>query len=267
MKILPRRRGGAERSGDVGLWARVVACCFALLFVAVPAQALEVRGGVVWWQYEEIADQAGYLGTPFHSKASTFALDVAVVGERSLAADWSLYSQLTGLVPVATANERWPLSGWVQTNDLRIAQIASQLSLVRHFGSVDAGISAALQWHQQARKQFKKNGVPLPDGLVTETVRTAWLGGVIASHGLQLQAALPLWVHTTNSSIGNTFSKRDGFRVGASTHLPLPWQPLGVAMHVDASYRFQQLGGDAQPAALWPKNRFQTVSLGASAEW
>ncbi len=245
----------------------MVAGLLAWLSVAAPAQALEVHGGILWWQYEEITNQSKYIGTPLHSKASTVAFDGSVTGEQRLADGWSLDSQLSGIVPLGTANERWSRSDGVQTNDLRIAQIASQLSLVRHLAAMDVGLSAALQWHQQARKNFSLNGASLSNGLVTETVRTAWVGALLASGGVRLEAGLPVWVHTTNSSTSAIFSKRDGFRVAVSAHLPLSWQPFGVGLHVDGAYRFQQLGGDAQSAALWPKNRFQTLSLGASAEW
>jgi len=134
----------------------------------------------------------------------------------------------------------------------------------------NVGVWGALRWQQQARQQFKKNGAPLPDPLVTETIRTAWMGGAINGEWWRILVGAPVWVRTTNSSISNVFSKRQGFRVGSEVHWPLDtWLNTDIQLH--GTYRYQQLGGDLQRSTaktvLWPKNRFQTVSLGASASW
>ncbi|RMH51593.1 MAG: hypothetical protein D6682_04200 [Zetaproteobacteria bacterium] len=164
------------------------------------------------------------------------------------------------------ATEHWPRADFLQTNDLRIGQLDGRLTLRRTLQQGEVGLFAAARWQQQARERFRKNGAPLPDPLITETIRSLWAGLLFASRRLEIRAALPLWVRTRNSSIPNTFRNRRGYRAGASLHLPLA-QWLAMPLHLRAAYRIQQFAGEAQTTALWPKNRFQTLSLAVEGRW
>ncbi|MDX8412777.1 MAG: hypothetical protein R8J85_01690 [Mariprofundales bacterium] len=229
---------------------------------AASAQAVEVRADAVWWQYEEKSSDPRFVGAPFHSKADTITLAITTAEIIDINREWQWRYEISSLVPTLQGNERWSRSDFVQTNDLRIGQLEGQVALMRKLGGVNIGAWGALRWQQQARQHFKKNGARLPDSLVTETIRTAWLGGAISGERWRVMAGTPLWVRTTNSSITTVFSKRSGYRVGGEVH----W-PLATNIKLHGGYHYQQLGGDTQPSALWPKNRFQTISLGASASW
>jgi len=232
---------------------------------SVSAQAIEVRTNAVWWQYEEISSDPRYQATPFHSKATTVTLEITTVEEVEINHEWRWRSEISSIVPTVQAIERWH-NPFDQHNDLRIAQLEGQLTLLRKFDGFNLGVWSALRWHQQARQHFSQFSVPTADPLVTETVRTAWLGGTLSGQWWRILAGVPVWVRTTNSSITNTFSKRAGFRAGVELHWPFTvW--LGNTVQLHGGYHYQQLGGDAQITALWPKNRFQTLSLGMSAEW
>ncbi len=248
-------------------WPLALMTATALLLSGLPsAYAMEVGADLLWWQYEEIASDTKYVGAPFHSKARTLTLQIRVADEAAISADWKVHYLFSSLIPTVQATERWPRVDFLQTNDLRIGQLDARLALVRRLRGVDVGLFGALRWQQQARQNFRKNGALLPDSLVTETIRSAWVGGLVAGHWGTLSVALPTWVRTTNSSITNVFRNKQGFRLGAALFWPLDrW--LGEGFRLRGSYHLQQFSGEAQPNALWPENRFQTISLGVDATW
>lgn len=240
----------------------------ALCLWSASAQAVEIRSDAVWWQYEEITKQhvKNYATTPLKSKASTITLAITTDQITDINSEWQWKYEFSSIIPTIQASEHWSLGNGLQTNDLRIGQLEGKLELIRKLNGVNIGLWGALRWQQQARQHFKQNGVSLPDSLVTETIRTAWLGGAISGEWWRVEGGVPLWVRTTNSSINNVFSKRGGYRVGGELHGSLiKWLTADIAWH--GGYHYQQLDGEIQASALWPKNRFQTVSLGASAKW
>jgi len=109
---------------------------------------------------------------------------------------------------------------------------------------------------------------------ISGTIQVVWMGlglDAMSDHGLMnlhVEAAIPTWLHTTNSSVKGVFSKRTGFRAEASVNFLLPWSLAGADMHVESSYEYRKLGGELLPGvALWPENRWQSISLGVNAKW
>ncbi|MDQ6968853.1 MAG: hypothetical protein Q9M14_09245, partial [Mariprofundaceae bacterium] len=186
---------------------------------------------------------------------------------------WLVDASLKGLLPLNQARENWRLGNGVQSNQLQIIQSELQLDLLRQFNQIKLGGWLAYQYHQQSRKNFVINGVQKNIGRITETVQTAWLGAAIESTSddgavkMRLEGGLPLWVHTTNSSVKGVFNKRAGFRLGADLRLLLPWHLSGQDMSLVAGYQYKQLGDELIPGALWPKNSWQSMSLGMNVQW
>ncbi len=248
--------------------SRLAAAVAALLLCATSAQALEIRTDAVWWQYEEVSSKLpGFSSTPFHSKASSITLAITTIEDADINHEWGWRSEVSAIVPTVQAVEAWhnPAN---QHNDLRIAQFEGQLALLRKFDGFDLGVWGALRWHQQDRSNLNYSG---GGTFAIETIRSAWLGASLSGSWWRITTGTPIWVYVTNSSMTTTFSKRDGFRAGIEIYRPLAeW--LGDTIHLHGAYHYQQIGGDLKSfgvnsAALWPKNRFQTVSLGLSAEW
>ncbi|MDQ6963833.1 MAG: hypothetical protein Q9M13_02810 [Mariprofundales bacterium] len=257
---------GVRRAALLMMCWRTLISLGMLTISAEQGLALDLRTDLVWWQYEEQTADRRYAGAPFHSKADTITLAIKTTQSYEINSEWQWRYSLSSLIPTAQANERWLRVDYLQTNDLRIGQLDAQLELLRTVAAVNVGLWSALRWQQQARQHFRQNGAPLADPLVTETIRTAWAGGVVTNSWLRVEAGVPLWVYTTNSSISATFSKRQGYRIGGELRTSMAQLGYGD-FELHGAYHYQQLGGDPKPQALWPSNRLQTISLGASARW
>ncbi len=251
---------------------------FVLLLGMMPLSAAEVEVGVapVWWQYEEMSGQRpGFAGTPFYSSANGYGMQASMMVEWEVNDQWLPSVSLEGLIPLNKAVETWGFTGGGQTNRLDITQFEARGDLHYQFGMLDAGVWLSYQWHQQSRRQFVVNGMPVVvvGEPVHETVQSFWAGIALASSfgkeavSIYVDAALPVWVYTTNSLIPEVFSRTNGFRVGAGVEWNMPWSMGAAQLSGSLSYRYRELGNDLRRIALWPKNRWQMVSLGAKLTW
>jgi len=125
------------------------------------------------------------------------------------------------------------------------------------------GFWTSYQWHQQSR--------PYQHTSSRETVQTLWLGSSLqlpvtpSAWQADLDLAIPVWVHTTNTVLSGAFTTTKGFRshVGLTYNLP----DTVIASQIKATYSYRELGGETLGTWLWPKNRWQTASLGLSLAW
>jgi len=238
------------------------------------ASSIDVGIAPVWWQYKEISGKlAGYATTPLRSSAQGLGAEVSVKWTQELQDVWVLETGWKGILPLTQGKESWNLGNGVQTNSLNVVQSEVRLDVLRKLSLADIGLWSSYQWHQQSRKHFVVNNVLKNTGLIRETVQSIWAGLELqsaANSGLfymRLEAALPVWVNVKNTAVADVFNKRSGYRLGADTRFQLPWQGSYEKLSLIAAYQYRELGNDLKTTALWPKNRWQTVSLGINLTW
>jgi len=240
------------------------------------AGELKLNMAPVWWQYEELSGKhAGFNSTPLHSVARGYAVQVGVDSSLAVSPQWCVELGWKGMLPVNQATEHWQFGNGVQRNDLKVTQSDFKIALNRQWQGVQTGVFLAYQWHEQSRKLFVVNGVRAVAAgePIKETVQSTWLGLSVQSGNdmghFHLEAGLPVWVYATNDLISGSFRKRTGFRIQASGEMRLPWQWLeGVEISLTGNYSYRELGGEVlNQTLLWPKNRWQTVSLGLALAW
>ena len=252
---------------------------FFSLWFSGNSNAFEVETGLgpVWWQYEELSQaRAGFASTPLHSSSRGYGLEGELAVNGTVGEQWLANIALVGMLPLNRADERWDLANGTQSNRLDITELEISSDLLYRFAAFDLGVWTAYQWHEQKRRSFVINGVAaaVSGEPVRETIQSAWAGVTMqaSSHenGLttKIEAAVPVWVKTTNSSLpGVAFTKKKGFRLGAQVAWEFPWGVDGMDWTAKIKYRYRELGDDLQAAALWPKNRWQTVSAGLEIHW
>jgi len=229
----------------------------------------------VWWQYKESAVKTPTIpDSPLNSSAQGYDVGLGIDYLYDLNPAWHIKTTWNGLLPLTQGHERWNLATGLQLNQLQVFQSEVRLDVSREIGNVDLSFWSSYFWHNQVRKNFVKNGVKLNISSVSETVQVVWLGLGLDSTSendlmsLHLEAGVPAWVHTTNSAVKGSFSKRTGFRAEASASFLLPWSLAGADMHIESSYEYRKLGGELlSGVALWPENRWQSISLGVNVKW
>lgn len=238
------------------------------------AAEIEIGMTPVWWQYEESSEQrAGFPSSPFQSKANGHALAFKSMIQYDLNRQWLIEGSWRGLFSTGTITEQWQLNGGNQRNQLAISQSEFQAGLLRKLAGLQIGAWTSYQWHQQSRKQFISNGVPvlLAGEPIKETVQTAWAGIAlrydIDDWFFAFDSALPIWVYTTNDLVSEAFKKRSGYRISLRMKRTLPWRIANTETAVTAAYHYRVLGNDLKTTALWPKNSWTAFSLGLSLIW
>jgi len=245
--------------------------------------AADVSLGVspVWWQYEELSAKrvGGFAGsTPFHSVARGYASKVQMNLNIDLMKGWKLNNRSSAWLPIhqKQSNEQWNFPTKVQKNQLNVTQYDTAISLNRRWGDVEGGILLAYQWHQQARRKFTVNGaaVALANEPIHETVQSTWAGVQLKSFSdvgnfmVGIEAAVPLSMYVANDVVQGVFHKRTGYRLGLESKLSLPWHIFAAASELTAYYHYRKLGGEVlNQTWLWPKNKWQSASLGMALAW
>lgn len=238
------------------------------------AATFEVGLTPVWWQYQEQSEQrAGMASTPFQSKANGYALAAESIIQYDMNRQWLIEGSWRGLFSTGTITEQWQLNGGNQRNQLAINQSEFQVGLLRKLATLQIGAWTSYQWHEQSRKQFISNGVPvlLAGEPIKEAVQTVWAGVTlrydIDDWFFTFDSALPIWVYTTNDLVSKAFKKRSGYRITLRMKRTLPWHIAKAETAVTAAYQYRVLGNDLKTTALWPKNSWTAFSLGLSLIW
>jgi len=255
----------------------IAAVIIYLSFAGVSfADGFQLDISPVWWQYKESAGTiSGFPATPLHSKVSGFALSGKGLIALNMNQLWAVTISAEGLFPARNTTEYWSLNPAIrQQNQLNIKQVEYRLEVKRRiFDTVQAGLWASYQWHKQARSHFISNGIRQSQGTVHEVVKTAWVGLSLSSTSpqgltIQLEGGLPVSVHATNDLVPSSFNRRSGFRAGMRMDYTLPTYLQRTSDHITLAYQFRELGNEQLSNKwLWPKNRWQTLSLGLSVVW
>jgi len=258
------------------VWFKLTVCLGVLLMpLMVRAGEFSYSVAPIWWQYQESAVKTATISnSPLNSSAQGYAADLSMDYLYEFQPAWYIKGIWKGLLPLTQGHERWNLATGLQLNQLQVFQSEVRFDISRKISDVDLSVWASYFWHDQVRKNFVMNGVKQNSSSVSEIVQVAWLGLGLDSTsendlmGLHLEAGVPTWVHTTNSAVKGSFSKRTGFRAEGSVSFLLPWTLMGIENRIVSSYEYRKLGGELLPGvALWPENRWQSVSLGVNARW
>jgi len=234
------------------------------------ASAWEISLAPLAWQYEESSVQRVGMGrTPFHSLAQGTAMQASISNTKAWH-NWMITGSWEGLQSFQSSQEQWNFRQSTQHNQLSIQQSELKLELAYAWQQASLGIWTSYQWHEQSRHAFFVNGVPTSvlGEPIKETIQVLWLGTnfVIPWQDWQfnLSVGIPTWVQASNTLVPYHFKTKQGFKVRTTLHYHLPHSPLNL----QAAYSFRQLGGEALATDwLWPKNRWQTASLGVSLAW
>ncbi|MDQ6993132.1 MAG: hypothetical protein Q9M31_06615 [Mariprofundus sp.] len=239
--------------------------------------ALEFESGVAasYWRYQESSGAVtGLTQTPFHSSGSGYGLSAKLALLTAIDDDWRFSSTVSGMLPINSLSETWALpNASVQKNQLAIEQGDVRMDLLRCFEPVCLGLWGSYRSQLQKRQQFYINGVLQPNGLIEESVQTAWAGLSLQSESeehllLSLDIGVPVWVKTTNTNApGISWHTKKGAVVDVKLDWPTPWRLGGAGVLVNVAYHYQVLGGELVQGALWPKNHFQQLTLGLDLRW
>ncbi|MDQ6953241.1 MAG: hypothetical protein Q9M15_06925 [Mariprofundaceae bacterium] len=222
------------------------------------------------WQYQEISPQRNGIGsTPFQSNVQGMALEAAIQNTM-IWHTWSFSSRWQGLQSLQSSQEKWSFRQSTQNNQLSIQQSELKFDISHPWQHIQWGLGTSYQWHQQSRQNFRVNGVPVSVAgePIIETVQTLWLDSHIMipwqAWRMCLSIGVPTWVHTTNTLLATAFTSKQGFR----THMTWSYQPQQSPWKLQASYNYRELGNQITSNGwLWPKNRWQTASIGVSCGW
>jgi len=262
---------------------------FSRLLIAVAALAClpSMSNAAQWdaslspalWQYREsIGTTAGFGGsTPLTSSASGKAMLVDMHIAQDIGA-WTISLGGEWLTSLGTQRETWQQPIQLQTNDLSIQHRELHAAAHWHWDAVSplfaVGVWGAWQHDTQKRSNFVSNGTAIAVAPVREIIGVSWAGVSMMGESesryfqLRLDAGVPLAVNTTNDALpGVVFNKRQGVRWHASANYRLLGDDHGASTRMVAAFRFRELGNEVQPRALWPKNRWQVISLGVQQTW
>lgn len=250
----------------------------AWLLFASPLSAAEMSISLapIWWQYEESSGPVpGFAATPLRSSSRGSAIRTTAAVGSSLTGNW--YSQFTfeAQLPFSRSDEQWQMPSSTQQNRLSIYQFETRIDQSYRFAAIEAGVWLSYLWHRQRRSSFVVNGVAIvvAGEPVVETIQSYWGGVNLKARMLEerlqthVEVALPLSVRTTNSLLTDVFTRNRGFRAGVGLQWILLRSQDGVRLSGSAAYRYRELGNDLKATALWPKNRWQEISLGMSLAW
>jgi len=240
------------------------------------AAASEFELGIapVWWQYQESSGKRqGFATTALDSSASSYGLELSAGLSQAMGDQWLLKADWKGMSSLNQSNEHWTLGNGIQNNDLSIKQSEFNASILRNIYGIRVGVLSAYQWQQQSRKNIVLNGVKKSIGTINETVQVLWGGLALQSSSFDkrfvfdVDVAVPVWVHVANDNVQGTFNRRTGYRIGSAFTMGLPFHLLDTESKIRMSYQYRQLGNDLKTNALWPKNSWQQVSVGAVLGW
>ena len=242
--------------------------CFSLPH---PSHASDVHVALGQWQYSESAPRIqGFTATPMQSHASGQAIQLNLKHQWTSPELGYMRAHIQGIRSLAPAQEHWQLNTQQQSNTLQIQEAAVQSELGITQDHLDIGILASYQWHQQSRQYFIVNGVPTPvqGEPILETVQNIWLGLNLRysapTWGAEASWEIPTWVHTSNSMVQGIFTTTAGFRIHTALNYPIANSPWGIHITYD---RREQGSEVLTQQWLWPKNRWQMLSLRLSFAW
>lgn len=222
------------------------------------------------WQYQESSVQRNGIGsTPFQSNAQGMAIE-ATIKNTIRWNKWSFVSSWQGLQSLQSPQETWVFRQSTQSNQLSIQQSELQFNISHPWQHIEWGLGTSYQWHQQSRKKFIVNHIPITitGEPIQETIQTLWLDTHVVipwqAWRIRLNIGMPTWVHANNTLVPIAFTSKQGFR----TQISCTYHPQQSPWTLQARYSYRELGGQMISSGwLWPKNRWQTASLGVSFAW